>query len=355
MSEFFNVTLDKDIVLNDNVTNNTSGWTGEKILNEIVNHRVTKFEELQDVDVVNKKDKQVVIYSAETNKFTTVNLDSVGEGAGLSLKQVSKMGIEGSPQTPKIVDIPISTVDFKVPKVNVLKFQLGDQDIITTENEFTNGESNDFQSDDMIVFDGSAHLKTNFQSSMIYESDIGVGTLYTVEIDKSIFKTINSLQIVEDGVNQIMNINAIPNDRLLIPVGDLNLSNVNHIDYFNLVATGSNIRVVCSVDSGVTWKTFKVDHWEAINLTVDDVKINGIDIDTFNVINDTYWNELVTTNKIRFAYLMQDLNSIDQLSLKYDGQGSWIQAKDAEYDVIYASNSLLKVKLYFGGDIKINY
>lgn len=354
MSEFFNVTLEKDIVLDDSVTNNVSGWTSEKILNEIVKHRLTKFEQLEDVDVVNKEDKQVVVYSGDTNKFTTINLGTIGDEAGLNLKQISKMGIVGSPTEPKIVDIPISTVDFKVPKVNVLKFELGNQNIITTENGFTNAESNDFLANDMVIFDGTAHLKTDFQSTMIYKGDIDAGKLYTVGIDKTAYKNINSLKVIEDGVNQILNINAIPYDRLLIPVGDINLSNVSHIDYFNLVAA-TGIKVVCSVDSGSTWKTFKVDHWEDIDLTVDDVKTNGIDVSIFNAINDTYWNMLVTANKIRFAYLLTDTNNIDELKLQYDGQGYWMEAKNTEYDVIYASNSLLQVKLYFSGDVKINY
>lgn len=355
MSEFFNVTLDKDVVLDDSTTNNSTGWTSKKILDEIIDHRITKFEELEDVDVVNKEDKQVVIYSNDTHKFTTINLNQVGEAAGLSLKQISKMGIVGSTTTPKIVEIPISTVDFKVPRVNILKFQQGSQDIITTENSFTNGESNDFQNDDVVIFDNTAHLKTNFQSKMTCEGDLGTYKTYSVTIDKSNFKTVNNLSITEDGVDEVLNINAIPKDRLLIPIGDMNLSNVSHIDYFNLTAIGATLKVVCSIDSGTTWKTFKIDHWENINLTVDDVSANGIDITTFNSINDTYWNELVTANKIRFAYLLQDNNSIDELKLQYDGQGSWIEAKNTEYDVVYASNSLLQVKLYFSGDIKINY
>lgn len=354
MSEFFNVTLDKDIVLDDSSIGSITGWSSNKIVEEIVKHRITKFEELEDVDVTNKKDKQVVVYSGDTDKFTTIDLGNIGEGAGLSLNQISKMGVVGDTDAPKTVNIPISTVDFKVPRVNVLKFELGDQDVITTENNFSNSESNDFVADDMIEFDGTAHLRTDFKYQMSYEGDLDEGKLYSCEIDKTLYKDITGMEVVEDGVNEVLEVTAIPFDRLLIPVGDLNLSNVNHIDYFNVVAT-TGVKIVCSVDSGQTWKTFNVDHWEDINLTIEDVAAKGIDIDTFNAINDTYWNMLVTTNKIRFAYLLTDTNSIDELTLQYDGQGYWVEAKETEYDVIYASNSLLQVKLYFSGDVKINY
>jgi len=411
MSEFFNVTLDKDILLddasislgmgwssrkilseilaqvslliNDSVTNDINSWSGEKITQEILDHvkelindnttnglttwsseqileqiinsRITKFEELSDVDVINKKDKQIVVYSGDTTKFTTIDLGDMGEAAGLSLKQISKMGTTGSVATPNIVDIPISTLDFKVPKVNVLKFQLGDQNVIKTKNAFTNGEGNDFVSDDMIIFDGTAHLKTDFTSTMIKESNIDTYKTYSVAIDKSNLKTITSLNVTASGTDQILNMKAIPNDRLLLSKGDMNLSNASNIDGFTLTAIGSNLRIVCSVDSGTTYKSFNVDHWETVPLTASDVKSRGMTLANFNSITSNYWNLLATTSKIRFAYLMQDDNSIDDLKLQYDGQGFWLEAKNTEYDVIYASNSLMQVKLYIGGDIKINY
>lgn len=50
------------------------------------------------------------------------------------------------------------------------------------------------------------------------------------------------------------------------------------------------MKIVVSVDSGESWKTFNTDHWEDINLTVEDVKSKGISIGIFNLINSTYWN-----------------------------------------------------------------
>lgn len=356
MSEFFNVTLDKDVVLDDNITSGFTGWSSEKILDEIVAYRVTKFEELSDVDVVNKEDKQVVVYSGDTGKFITIDFETMGDAVGISLKQLSKLGIVGTPTTPMIVDIPISTLDFKLPKVNILKFILGDQNVIKTANSFVNGESNTFVPDEMILFDGTVRLKTLFQYTMTDDEDIeSTYDNYDVIVDKSKFKSISDFSVTASGLDELLNITAIPTDRLLIPTGDMNLSNVSNIDYFSLVATGVNPRVICSVDGGITWKTFVTDHWETINLTAADVKINGITPDVFNAINSTYWNLLITTNKIRFAYLMQDNNSYDGLTLQYDGIGHWEEAKNTEYDVIYASNSLLQVKVYFSGDVKINY
>ncbi|QBD84703.1 signal peptidase II [Clostridium tetani] len=360
VSKFFNVTHDKDIVLDDSIISNKTGWTSKKIHKEIVDKRITKFEELEDVDVVNKQDKQLVAYSKDTGKFTTINGTEAGEITGASMKQISKMGVIGSPEEPRIVNISVNTIDFKVPRVNVLKYDLGTQNIILTKNEFTNGESNDFEKDPMMVFDGKAHLKTEHTSNFAFNREMDIKSEYVVTFKKSNFKKVESFKIGEDGVIKTLVTTAIPHDRLLIPKCDMNLSNVENIDYFNLTATGENIRIVCSVDSGQTWKVFKNEKWVDINLDVEDIRTNGMTIDLFNSINDVFWNELVTTKKIRFAYLLS-MNNIDNieelknLDLQYDGEGKWIQAKEDTFDVVYASNTLLQVHVKFNGDIKINY
>ncbi|WP_096635805.1 signal peptidase II [Clostridium cochlearium] len=360
MSEFFNVTLDKDIVLDDSVISNKTGWTSEKIHKEIVDKRITKFEELEDVDVSNKQNKQLVAYSEDTGKFTTIDGIDAGEIVGAGMKQVCKMGLIGSTDKPHIVNIPINTIDFKVPRVNLLKYDLGDQDVIITKNEFTNGEANDFEEDDMMVFDGKAHLKTDHVSNFIFNREVDTKNEYTITINKTKFKKVEGFEVGEDGVIKTLTTKAVPFDRLLVPTGDMNLSNVEHIDYFKLTATGKNIRIVCSVDSGNTWKTFNNEKWVDVNLDVESVRNNGMTIELFNSINDVFWNELVTTKKIRFAYLFSqdsiaDVEELDNLDLQYDGQGKWVQAKEDTFDVVYASNTLLQVYVKFSGDIKINY
>lgn len=363
MSKFFSITLDRDVVLDDNQTSQDTGWSSQHILDEILAYRITKFESLDDVNVSNKQDKQVIIYSADQQKFTTVDLQNIGDTTGLSLKQISKMGVVGSTSSPYIVDIPINTLDFKVPRVNVLKYLPVNDNIIKTLNNFSNSESNDFQSDEMVTFDDTAHLQTNYNYQMVYENDIGTnGREYSCEIDKSIFKEIDDIKETINGVDEMLTLTAIPLDRLLIASGDKDLSYVQNIDYFKIAGTGNNLKVVVSVDSGVTWKTFNTDTntWDNINLIVEDVKAKGIDISTFNAINSTYWNLLNTNKKVRFAYLLcmdniSDVENVDNLDLQYDGQGEWMEAKDSEYDVIYKSNTSLEILLKFSGDVKINY
>lgn len=359
MSEFYNVTLTKEVI-DDSEVSTSTGWSSQKTLDEIVNHRVTTFEGLSDVDVVNKKDKQMVIYSQDEGKFTTMDFQSMGDAAGLSLRQISKMGVTGTTTAPYILDIPINTVDFKVARVNLLKFQLGDQNVIKTLNSFSAGDSSDFVDDSVIIYDNTVHMNTSYNYKFVHEADLNQCTEYSCTIDKSNFKLVTALASTQSGTDRFINVTAVPKDRILTPKSDKDLSYVTNIDYFKLTATGNNIRVICSVDGGVTWNTFNADHWENIDFSIASIQAKGINTATFNAINSTYWNLINTNKKIRFAYLfsmdsISDTESIDDLSFQYDGQGKWVQAKEDTYDVAYASNTDLQISIKFSGDIKINY
>lgn len=356
MSEFFNITINKDIVLDDSSISDKNGWTSEKIYKEIINKRITKFEELEDVDVVNRKDKQIVAFSSNTGKFTTIDGVEAGELTGTGLRQIEQIGVVGSPENPKIISIPINTTDFKVPKINLLKQEPGEQNV-AIENEFL---SNDFEEDKNIIFNNKIYFKLEHEFKYDVIEDTEKIREYSAIIDLDQFKIIDKFEEFEDGISKKIKLKAIPSDRILIPKYDLNLSHVEYIDYFELNAIGNNIRIICSIDGGKTWKTFKNEKWIDINLNLNDIKKNGMTKDLFNDINNMFWNELVTTKKIRFAYLisMDEINYIEELEsliIKYNEQGKWIQMKDTDFDVVYASNTLLQVYVKFDGNIKINY
>ncbi|MCD3254350.1 signal peptidase II [Clostridium botulinum C/D] len=361
MSKFFKTNFDENLTLDDDSIDVNRVWSSRKTFKEIIDHRLTKLEELDDVDVTNKKDKQVLAYSETTGKFVAQDVESVGASGSNTLKQITKMGIKADEQNPRCIKLPISTTDFKVPRVNILKYKNDDKNKIAIENDFTNSEANDFLKDKFIEFDGQAHLKTEYEQKWEIAEETENGIEATIDIDLDLFKSIEGFHDdIEDGVVKKLGITATPFDRILTPVGDMNLSNVDYINGFELKATGKNIKIVVSADSGKTWKTFSSEKWNDINLTVDDLKCKGMTIEFFNKINPLFWNELITKDKVRFAYLLsmdniQDKEELDTLNLKYDGQGKWIQVKDSEFDVVYASNTILEVYVRFNGDIKINY
>lgn len=364
MSEFFNVTLDKDVVLDDSVANNSTGWTGKKILDEIIDHRITKLAELQDVDTNNVGENYILTYSGTTAKWIVVPSNSIPTSSdGYEFKQITKLGVNGTTASPEKISIPYATTNFNLPKLNVLKFKNGETNLITIEGNFNANEQSEYTPDDKITFDGTAKLRTTYENQMTdvtsKNPNITSGSEWSFEIDKSEMKEFSGFN-VDDNAYPNLNYIAIPNDRLLVQQQDYNLSSAEHIDYFNLNATGTNIRIVSSTDGGVTWQYFDGTNFKNIdNLTIENVKQYGNSINEFNALQEK-WNYVTASKKIRFAYLLQmdsmsDVEQIDSLTMQYDGRGVWREAiHGQEYDVD-VDNSEIKVYMYIHADIKINY
>jgi|GEM_PF-1310141 len=362
MSEFFNVTLKNDVIMDDGGISSNTTWSSEKIQKEIISKRITKFEELEDVDVINRKDNQVVAYSNDTGKFTTINLETLREATGLSVQQISKNDVKGTLDNPESIDIPINTLKFRVLPVDVLKYSTENaNDIVEVKNDFKSVEYTKFKKDENILFDDKAHMKTEYDYTFNLVKKFDDDSLeYSVKFKKSDYKKIERFETYRDGVLQKLKVTAVPHDRLLIPTDNINLSNLRHIDCFKIQGLGDKLKVVCSIDDGKTWKTFEDQSWQNIDLDIESVNNKGMTIELFNSINSIFWNELITTNKIRFAYLFvmdntQDVQEIDKLLFQYDKNGSWVQCDCNEFKATYISNSLLRVDLYFSGNVKINY
>jgi len=223
MSEFFNVTLGKNIALDDAIISNKTGWSSEKIQKEIMDRRVIKFEELQDVDVINKQDNQVVAYSKDTGKFTTINLETLREATGLSIKQICRTGVNGTSDNPESIEIPIKTLNFRVLPVDVLRYSTENKDdIVEIKNDFKNTEVTQFQKDNQILFDDKAHLKTEYDSTFNLINEFDEDVEYSVRFKKSDYKKVDKFKVYEDGVVQNLKTIAVPYDSLLIPINNLN-------------------------------------------------------------------------------------------------------------------------------------
>lgn len=281
-------------------------------------------------------------------------------GTGVQ-SQLTKLGVNGNTTTPQIIQIPIAkTLDFNTPRVNILKFQVGTQNVVQNIVDFNNSDAGDFLPVENVLFDGKMHLQNNYETIVADEGILGQSQLYSCTIDKSNYKKLENVSM--DIQTLKTTLKCVPFDKLIMPTKDINISNASSIDYFNVsaVQTGNGkLRIITSVDAGQTWKTFNGTIWESINPTIEEVKANGMSIDVFNNVT-TPWNELSNYGIIRFAYLLSqesvnDVVNTDLLKFQYDGQGIWKQAKESEYDVQYTSNESLEILIYFSGDIKINY
>ncbi|WPC42975.1 signal peptidase II [Clostridium sp. JS66] len=357
---FWNLMVGNLLKIDDNNPSTDTLWSSSKTIQEIQNQKPKmKLGELADVNTNNVDDKFIISYSKDTSMWVVSPVeDVVPISKGYEYQQITQLGVKGTTTTPEIISLPYTTTDFKMPKVNVLKYKALENNLIIIEGNFNSIEQSNYVSDQSIIFDGKAHLLTSYGGQMNYSRDLNQGKEWTYHVDKAGFKDFANFN-VDNSVYPNLIYQAIPNDRLLIQQQDYNLSNVEHVDYFNLVSTGNNIRIVSSTDGGVTWQYFNGTSFQTIDkLTLDNVKQHGNTLDEFNAIADR-WNYVTISKKIRFAYVLDmdnisDVETIDSISLQYDGNGVWVQAKDSEYDV-EINNSEIKVYLYITGDVKINY
>jgi hypothetical protein len=112
---------------------------------------------------------------------------------------------------------------------------------------------------------------------------------------------------------------AVPKEHLIMPTEDITLP-AQGITGFTLTASvtgASNLRVIASVDNGVTWKAWNGSSWVSVDpadLTV--VKTNGMTPGIFNALTESIWNDLLNGgSKIRFAYYLDQDNYSDLLSV----------------------------------------
>lgn len=121
-------------------------------------------------------------------KWRTVNS---GSGSG-NVLQVTKLGVIA----PKIEELIINYTDtFKLPAVEVLKFEPGAQDQIVTACSFNNSDATDFVYDaEFVEFDGNMRLKTVFDIQM--SEQVMLEDMFMQEssiIDLSLYKNVEEV------------------------------------------------------------------------------------------------------------------------------------------------------------------
>lgn len=363
MSKFFQSKTYTEID-DANYSYNTT-WSSNRITVEIENLKPKlKIGELQDVNTISVNDDYVLSYSTASQTWVAKSLSSVATGDSgapvdwSQIKQINRLGVLGTATAPEIISIPYTTIDFKIPKINMLKFKTNELNLTLVEGEFNSSDLIDYKTNEFVTFDGVAKLKTSYAEQMEGDINLPSGKSWVKDFDKSPFKEIVNIN-VDNSIYPILTYEAIPHDQILIQEKDYNLNNVSKVLSFELNGQGKNIRVLCSIDEGVSWNYFDGIEFQPISqLTLDKMRTYGNTITEFNLIKER-WNYICRGKKIRFAYLLSmdnisDIEYIDSITLHYNGTGVWIQAKDTEYDV-EISNTEIKIYCYISGDIKINY
>ncbi|AKN32312.1 hypothetical protein Ccar_16155 [Clostridium carboxidivorans P7] len=238
---------------------------------------------------------------------------------------------------------------------DVYKITGSQDDVIKLLADFANDESSNFVHSNNVVFDGDMKLKTNFSINSNFNRAMGQGSEYTYSIDKSKYKNVIDITYSDDKVN----LNAIPVDELIIANDFISLEGIQNIDKLILVA--NNVKVI--LDNGSSWFTWDNmnNKFIAINATIDDVKVNGIDVDIFNSIPSLAWDELLLVNKkIRFAYLLV-MNSINDnvktgsISMQVDINGYYTKSiPGTDYNINLKQNNI-EIEFLKNNSYIVNY
>lgn len=276
------------------------------------------------------------------------------------INQISKLGVVASKDSPYIVEIPIDSKDFRLPKVNILKFDnVANSDVVKTISSFSVSEKQDYVFEEGIVefTETTVRLKHIYEQNLFEQENLDHVKVYNSSIDKTKFESIDDLEVDKTNEDKKIVLTATPKSSLLIQNKDLELANISNIDYFNLSTIEDTVKIFFSLDSGVTWSFYNSQNIiEEITLQDPEyLYTKGMTLSEFNNPGYYDWNIALVNKKIRFAFVITGTVELDELKMQYDLNGDWLEAKDSEYDIIYDSHGNMKVKLYCSGDIKINY
>jgi hypothetical protein len=140
--------------------------------------------------------------------------------------------------------------------------------------------------------------------------------------------------------------------QILVKSNDVDVKDMQYIDSITL--TGSDVKIFISPDSGTTWYSYVNNIWTSYELTNDNLDLYGMTIAELNAIN-TNFNTFITS-KFRFAFLVANGFSVDNLAYQLDLKGTWEGGVDVitTYEIIYGNESIT-IKLSNPGSYKINY
>lgn len=216
-------------------------------------------------------------------------------------------------------------------------------------------------------------------------SSFEIGALFNeVAIGDETFKPIdkfNNFQLITNNKLFDFRLLGLKSYVQLIVAKDNILTSVAHnIDYFKLMSNTTDInsvKLVLSIDSGITWKTWNTvtSNFEDLTLTIpttpyanmteDDltqwnnamevISINGIDATTFNELDFN----LLNSKTIRFAYVLSrptysDTAETSELQWQFDAKGSLRKMSDSEHYVDVYEQQIKVTPLIDNALVKVN-
>lgn len=127
--------------------------------------------------------------------FSTEHKTGVGEGT-IKINQVTKLNVIATPENPHVVTIDrVFDNKFDRIPIEVLEMVGGEQGIIEVLAEFDNSDKTDFIENPYIEFDGTMHLKTNYEfPTEVVDEVEGIYSFDLSQLDK--FNKLVSINVV---------------------------------------------------------------------------------------------------------------------------------------------------------------
>lgn len=159
---------------------------------------------------------------------------------------------------------------------------------------------------------------------------------------------------------------AVPKPRVILPTGDIDISNVGAINAISVVGTtngGGKVRVLASVDKGLTWKAYDGVNWNTVSITDMVAIATTVMTPTFtSSLGAAAWSALRgDSDTLRLAYYLEqsastDTANVDTTVTNTDLKGTWRIAQiGLHYDAEFVKNNTIRMYLYANGSYKVNY
>jgi hypothetical protein len=308
---------------------------------------------------VNVKSDVVTAVNAKTTIPVTTNsswsevinsISLISNGNSNSLKN-TKLNLTAPTSYSITLSGPITLQQLAT---SVLKYIPGATGVVQYLSNFNNSDSVNFTAGTTVAFDGTMHLIDKSVSGPMTSYSLSSGTCYeTSTIDFDQFYYVSNV-IINDVASPTFIANGTNNPTIVKANGDINLSNVQEIAQIVWTTNVSGqgvLKLITSVDSGVSWKAFNGTDWITVDINnISDFKTNGNSVATINSLTISQLELLRQgSSKIRFAYYIEkenvsDIANNDAITLKVNMKGN--DSIAAQTDFSYSLGSDMKTITY---------
>ncbi|HDK7195090.1 TPA: hypothetical protein PTV74_003400 [Clostridium botulinum] len=281
--------------------------TDEEISNDIIDRKDLICKALLNKGIIATKSDELSTYA---NKINSIVQNSQIKNTKLNIKKGETKQIVLTNPTD-IQNVCTSVLEYKAGQDNIVKYDCG----------FNNGDSTSFEYVPNVVFDG----KMKQDNKVIDDTFIKIQenesfTEYQYHINKNLFHTLDKIESCEEKDIEKIKLTGTYFPTLVKASDDINLNGINKINKIIWVASDGNVsknRLIFSLDSGLTWRSYDIDNKTLIGIDINnlsEVEDKGL---TVNQVNNLTIEDLdilrSDSPKIRFGYYLEKNNAFDEL------------------------------------------